>query len=105
MARGPEARIQDYGVKRFRQAGWLALKQDCGGGVHDYLLVSPEAFILWAEFKSPIGQLSPLQQHFHDDLQIRINKGGKNRFIQSIVFNSREGIDEYLRRYEYYNLI
>ena len=105
MTRGPEARTQDYGVRRFRQAGWLALKQDSGGGVHDFLMISPRADMVFAEFKSPVGVLSPLQQHFHDDLQIRINFGGKNRMIQSIVFNSREGVDEYLTKYERYTLI
>lgn len=105
MTRGPEARIQDYGVRKFREAGWLCLKQDAGGGVHDYLMISPRADILFAEFKSPIGVLSPLQQHFHDDLQIRINFGAKNRFIQSVVFNSREGVDEYLSKYERYSIL
>jgi hypothetical protein len=105
MGRGPEGRIQDYGVRRFREAGWLALKQDCGGGVHDYLMVSPRADFLWAEFKALAGKLSPIQEYFHDQLQIRINMGGKNRWVQQIVFNSREGVDDYLRKYEHYSTI
>lgn len=104
--RGPEARVQDYAVAQFKAIGWLALKQDCGGGVTDFIFISPRAYMLFAEFKRPgRDKLDPQQEWFRDNLLSRIVAGCNNRTIGHILFNSREGVDEYIRRYNHYQIV
>lgn len=105
MSRGPEAQVQDFARTEFKGRGWRVLKQTSGGGVWDMLMVSPDGYHLWAEFKRPgKDRLDPLQEFFGDDMNARIQRGGRQRHIGCIVFNSRDGVREYLQRYDHYRI-
>lgn len=63
---GPESRLEAACVRYAARAGWRSVKLQNAPGWPDRLFLGPyrgEAF--FAEFKSPTGQLTKLQQSIH----------------------------------------
>lgn len=87
---GPEAKIENYLVKRAVEVGALVRKVQWVGHNHapDRLVMTPRATV-WVEVKAPGKKAEPGQTREHK----RMTAHGQT----VIVIDSREGVDKFIK--------
>jgi len=87
-----EDKVEEHACKRVKQARGLAIKLRFLRGWPDRIFLLPGAFLLFVEFKRPVGgKFEPLQERIHAKLRVL--------GFTVLVWNTKEQVDNYFQEY------
>ena len=87
-----EKEVETYLVRKCKQHKLMCIKftSKSLSGLPDRLILGHDALVTFIELKSSIGKVRPLQEYIHLTLRA---KG-----FEVLVINSKQGVDEYIKR-------